>query len=109
MSRFFAELDQDNVVVAILAVDDDNCADDAGEFSEQIGIDYLRNIYRDAMFLETRYDGSIRRFVASIGGTYLTDLDEFRPFQPEGWIWNDDEGRWEDPNPPEPEPEPDDE
>lgn len=106
MSRFYAELDQNNTVLAILAVDDENCVDEAGEFSEQVGIDYLRDVYRDAVFVETRYDASIRRFVATIGGTYLPDLDEFRPERPgPDWIWNDDEGRWEDPNPPEPEPD----
>ena len=99
MTRLFAEL-QDNIVMAVLVVDEENCVDINGQFDEQIGIDYLNRVYRPGTFLETRVDGSIRRFFASVNGTYVPDKDEFRPPQPaDNWIWDDEHGQWVDPDP----------
>lgn len=98
MSRLFAEV-IDSQVVAVLVVNDEDCLDADGEFSEEIGANFLREVYRDGLFVETRDDGSIRRFPAGIGSTYLADLDEFRPEQPaDTWIWDDDLGRWINPD-----------
>ena len=98
MTRFFAELDENDIVISVLVVDDKDCLDENGEFSESVGIEYLRSVGCDGTFLESREDGSVRRFRALIGGRYLRDLDEFRPPQPEGWIWDDDLGSWVNPN-----------
>jgi len=106
MERYFAELNDANIVESVLVVNESDCLDDQGVFSEQVGVEYLRDVYRDATFLESRYDGTLRRFPAMIGGTYLPELDEFRPEQPgDEWIWDDDLGAWVDPNAPEPESE----
>ena len=98
MTRLFAEIESDTVI-GIVVVNDEDCLDANGEFSEQVGANYLRQVYRDGVFLETRYDGTLRRFAAAIGGTYLPELDEFRPPQPaDTWVWDDDLGEWIDPD-----------
>jgi len=99
--RYFAELDDDSTVVAIHCVNESDCLDADGAFSEAVGVAYLQQVCRVATYLESRHDNSLRGRAASINGQYYADLDEFRPWQPDpSFTWDDQTGEWADPNAP---------
>lgn len=99
MERIFAELDN-NMVTALVAVNEEDCLDDNELFSEQVGANYLRQVYRDATFIETRHDGSIRKKYAAIGDTYSNDADLFyNPVAPYPSWTLDNNFDWQPPTP----------
>lgn len=99
--RYFAQLDGSGTVVAVHCVNEIDCLNADGTFSEAVGVAYLQQVHEDATYVESRLDGSIRGRAAAIDGTYLADLDEFRPWQPDpSFTWDDQNGEWIDPNAP---------
>ena len=103
MLRYFAQIDDTATVVQVIVVEESDCLDSNGDFSEAVGVQFLKEVVGDHTFVETRLDGSIRRFPAEPNGTYLPDLDEFRPWKlSDDFVWDDEHGVWLDPNPVEP-------
>ena len=87
---YFAELDDNNVVICVLAVPDSQ---------EERGHDFLANeLGLGGRWLQTSYNNRIRKNYAGIGYTYDPDLDAFIAPKPEGdyvldevtcrWIYN---------------------
>lgn len=100
MKRKYAEIEND-LVVRIVTVNESDCLDSDGVFSETSAQRYLQEVYKPGEFLETREDGTLRRFHAEVGGSYLREVDEFRPLRPgPDYEWDDIEGIWKDPNAP---------
>ena len=96
----FAEIDDSsNVVLRVVVVDNKDTADANGVEKEHIGAAYLERLL-GGTWMQTSYNGSIRKNYAGIGYTYDTALDAFVPPQPyPSWILNPNTAQWEPPVP----------
>ena len=76
---YFAELDENNVVLRVLVVADEE---------EHRGQEFLANdLGLGGTWMQTSYNNNIRKQYASIGFTYDPDLDIFIAPQPESdWV-----------------------
>lgn len=89
----FAEL-VDNVVIQVIVIDNAVCE------TEQDGILYLHNLFNDnnRKWLQTSYNGKIRKNFAGIGYIYNEQLDAFISPKPyNSWILDEKTCKW---NPP---------
>ena len=104
----FAKIGLNNKVIAVLSVDNNVLKDSNGNEVEQLGIDFLTNIYGWAIWKQTSYNthngihnnGGIpfRKNHAGIGHTYDEDKDAFIPKKPyNSWILNENTCNWEPP------------
>lgn len=76
----FAELDSDNKVTKVIVVDNNWILDENGQESEEVGIQYLRNLFGDHLnYKQTSYNSNFRSTFASVGFTYDENLDAFIP------------------------------
>jgi hypothetical protein len=88
----FAELDDNNVVIRVL-VGDNN--DPRGDEGYQWFVDNL-----GGRWVQTSYNGTIRKNYAGIGYTYDEERDAFIPPKPyPSWDLNEDTCQWEAPEP----------
>jgi hypothetical protein len=106
----WAELDENNVVLRVLVGDND---DPNGDEGHQWLLDNLGGTW-----VQTSYNGTIRKNFAGIGYTYREDLDAFVPPRPlgpslyneelgsfvpamplESWLLNEETALWEAPIP----------
>lgn len=86
---YFAQLNEDNIVINVLFVENELCLDDNQIESEQKGIEYLQSII-PGRFVQTSYNASIRKQYAGIGYFYDEINNVFiaeKPF--ESWILNE--------------------
>lgn len=88
----FAQIDNNNVVQQILVVPDEQ---------QHRGNDYLSiDLGLSGTWIQTSYNGSIRKMFAGIGYTYNQELDIFLPPKPfPSWVLNSEKGEWESPIP----------
>ena len=89
----FAKIGTGNIIEKVEVVSNDIAV------TEQAGIDFLNNLYntRD-IWVQTSYNGNIRKNFAGIGYTYDQTRDAFigpKPFN--SWILNEDTCLWEAP------------
>jgi hypothetical protein len=86
----FAELDENNIVLRVL-VGDNNLPNEGYDwFVENLG----------GRWVQTSYNGTIRRNFAGIGHTYDEDLDAFIAPKPyESWTLNTNTAQWAAPTP----------
>lgn len=84
---YFAEIDQNNIVVRVLSVHDSE---------EHRGEEFLRDdLALGGRWLQTSYNNRIRKNYAGIGYTYDENRDAFIPPKPEGdWILDEETCRW---------------
>jgi hypothetical protein len=86
----FAELDDDNIVLRVLVGDNNMPNEGYDWFVENLG----------GRWVQTSYNGSIRKNFAGIGFTYDEERDAFiapKPF--ESWSLNEVTCRWQSPTP----------
>lgn len=97
----FAQIDKNNVVHQVIVVVNDVIIDENGNESEQLGIDFLKNLYgENTQWVQTSYNGSFRKNYASPGCRYDVERDAFIPRkQWNSWILNEETCRWEPPVP----------
>ena len=97
----FARLNEDNVVIAVHAINDVDCCDEKGYESEQAGVKFLQNLWgKDTKWVQTSYNSRIRKHYAFVGGSYSLELDAFLPPQPfDSWVLNEETCLWEPPIP----------
>lgn len=98
----FAQLDQDNKVVNIIVVSNDVIKDpNSGIESENIGIDFCKNLYgQDTTWVQASYNGNFRKQYPGKGFIYDVASDRFLAPKPyNSWIFNDVTGDWEPPVP----------
>jgi len=95
---YFASV-ENNIVDNIIVVDDNDCLNYLGNFSEEIGAEFCaRNINSNKVWVHTRKDGSIRANSASIGCTYDSINDVFVPKKIyQSWTLNTETYKWEAP------------
>lgn len=95
----FAELDNNGVVQRIIVVANKDTADANGNEMESIGVAFCQKLL-GGTWLQTSYNGNIRKNYAGIGYTYHADIDAFVPPQPfASWLLNTDTAQWEAPVP----------
>lgn len=96
----FAELDESNVVINVIYIHNVDCLDQNGNESEEVGINFLRNLFGvNRRYVQTSYNNNIRRDYARIGGFYDPVKDIFVGQQPyPSWTLNQD-SYWEPPIP----------
>ena len=97
----FAELDENNTVVAVYSVVNDVLLDNGVE-SEKKGVEFLKNLYNkpNGKYVQTSYNGNIRKYFAGIGYKYESVRDIFIPPKPyPSWHWSDELLAWQAPTP----------
>jgi hypothetical protein len=93
----FAELDENNVVLRVIVVHNNELIDEKENESEQLGIDFCVAHY-GGRWIQTSYNGNIRKNYAGVGFIYDSVLDGFIPEKPHAsWLLNEDTCRWEAP------------
>lgn len=108
---YFASLNDQMVVTAVVALHDSLLTDENGYESEAVGAMYLRRAVSDVRWVQTSYNNRIRRRYAGVDMVYSEEHDAFllpRPYpswtldldQPQDWtppvpMPNDDTHIWE--------------
>lgn len=86
----FAALDADGVVTAVVVLNDMLLLNENGAESEALGIAYLTVNVNECRWVQTSYNGRIRRRFAGIGMTYSDERDAFLFKQPfPSWSLNE--------------------
>ena len=94
----FAEIDETNTVLQVIVVHNNELLEDGVE-SEAKGIAFCQSLF-GGNWVQTSYNGNIRKNYAGIGFTYDADRDAFIPPKPfDSWILNEDSCLWEAPVP----------
>ena len=95
----FAKLGVGNIIEQIVVVHNSVITDNNGNEVEQLGVDFLNNLYKSRdVWKQTSYNGNFRKRYAGIGYTYDQQRDAFIPPKPfNSWILNEDTCRWEAP------------
>lgn len=76
----FAQLDENNIVIAVLVVNNSVILNDQNEEVEQMGIDYLKGLFgENTRWVQTSYNGNFRGNYAGIGYLYDEQNDIFIP------------------------------
>jgi len=97
----FAELDENNIVIRVVVVSNEVITDNDGNEQEQLGVDFLNNLYgtRD-VWKQTSYNQSFRKNFAGKGYSYDQERDAFIPPQPyESWTLDEETCLWTPPTP----------
>ena len=95
----FAQLDENNQVIAVNVIADADCLDDNEKESETVGIAFCKSLWgSETIWKQTSYNGNIRKNYAGIGYTYDQTRDAFIPAKPfNSWILNETTCLWEAP------------
>lgn len=90
----FAKINSDNIVEQVIVVHNNELLNDGIEH-ESKGIEFCQNLF-GGDWVQTSYNGTIRKNYAGIGFTYDPTRDAFIPPKPiEGdWIFNEDTCNW---------------
>ena len=95
---YFAKLNNSNVVTAVHAVEN-SITTTGGSEDPQKGIDFLKTLYNDSnTWIQTSFNGTIRKNYAGPGCTYDYSRDAFIP--PKlfaSWTLNESTCQWEAP------------
>lgn len=96
----FAELDSNNVVLRVIVVGNADTADASGVEDESIGVAFCRRLF-GGRWVQTSYNGNIRKNYAGIGHIYDATRDAFIAPKPENgsWVLNEQTCKWERPLP----------
>jgi hypothetical protein len=94
----FAKIGLNNKVISVHSVHDNELKDSNGVEQENIGIDFLTKLTGWSIWVQTSYNGNIRKNFAGKGFTYDEDRDAFIPKKPfNSWILNEETCLWEAP------------
>jgi hypothetical protein len=96
----FAELNADNTVLRVIVVGNDMTLDPNGQESEAVGIAFCHSLFgADTNWVQTSYNGNIRKNYAGIGYIYDLARDAFIPPKPGGdnWVLDENTCQWYDP------------
>lgn len=78
----FAKIGLNNIITEVLVVANRETMDAQGNEQESIGIEFLKNLTGHDTWVQTSYNGNIRKNFAGIGYTYDSQRDAFIPPQP---------------------------
>ena len=92
----FAKL-ENNVVTQVIVVSNQDILDEKGQESEELGIKFCSNLL-GGTWIQTSYNGKIRKNYAGIGYKYDPILDAFIPPQPfASWVLDETTCQWKAP------------
>lgn len=95
----FAEIGLDNKVLRVIVVNNNELLDENHTEQESKGADFCRNLF-GGTWIQTSYNGTIRKNFAGVGFTYDTQRDAFVPPKPfDSWLLDEETCRWEPPVP----------
>jgi len=97
----FAQLNNNSEVLQVIVVGNSDCLDEHGNESEAIGVAFCQSLFgEDTRWVQTSYNGNIRKNYAGIGYSYDAARDAFIPPQPyPSWLLNEDTCLWQPPVP----------
>jgi hypothetical protein len=96
----YAKLGLNSKVIDVVVVDNEDILDKEGEEVEQLGIESLINITGYPFWIQTSYNGSIRKNYAGVGYRYDEDRDAFIPPKPySSWVLDEETCKYEAPVP----------
>ena len=96
----FAKIGLDNLVIDVLVVANRETMDSSGIEHETIGVEFLKNLTGHEAWVQTSYNGNIRKRYAGIGYTYNSSLDAFVPPKPfPSWTLDNATADWVAPVP----------
>lgn len=76
----FAQLDENNTVIQVIVVSNEDILDENGNESEQLGIEFCKNLLgQDTKWVQTSYNNNFRFKYASYGDVYDSVHDVFIP------------------------------
>ena len=92
----FAQLDANNIVTQVIVVHNNELLDNGVE-SEIKGVTFCQSLL-GGTWIQTSYNGTIRKNFAGIGYTYDLARDAFIAPKPETgtWVLNEDTCQWEE-------------
>jgi hypothetical protein len=92
----FAEIGLNNTVLRVIVVHNNELLDN-GQESESKGAEFCRNLF-GGTWVQTSYNGTIRKNFAGQGYTYDSERDAFIPPKPfASWVLNETTCLWEAP------------
>jgi hypothetical protein len=95
----FAQLNENNVVLQVIVIHNNELLDNGVE-SEAKGIVFCQSLFPGTTWLQTSYNGNIRKNYAGIGFTYDSQRDAFIPPKPyPSWVLDEATCRWDAPVP----------
>jgi hypothetical protein len=95
----FAEIGLNNIVLQVIVVHNNDCLDENGQESEAKGAEFCRNL-SGGTWIQTSYNGNIRKNYAGAGYTYDSQRDAFIPPKSfASWTLNETTCLWEAPTP----------
>lgn len=95
----FAEIGLDNIVTRVIVVPNKELLDSNNIENEQKGIEFCKGLL-GGTWLQTSYNGNIRKNYAGVGYTYDSTLNAFIPPKPfASWLLNKDTCQWNAPIP----------
>lgn len=97
----FAQLDSNNTVIQVIVVGNADCLDQNDNESEAVGIAFCQLLFgADTKWLQTSYNGKIRKNYAGIGSVYDAERDAFISPKPyPSWVLNEETCQWVAPVP----------
>ena len=89
---YFAQIDDNNIVVQVIRVNDSDCQNSNGFEDENVGIEFCKSLIgQETNWKQTSYNAKIRKNYAGIGYTYDETRDAFIPLKPfNSWLLNED-------------------
>lgn len=95
----FAEIDGNNIVLRVVVVDNKDTSTAQGVEKEYIGAAYLESLL-GGTWVQTSYNGKIRKNYAGVGFTFDQQRDAFIPPKPyPSWVLNEETCLWQAPVP----------
>ena len=90
----FAEIGLDNKVLRVIVVNNNELLDENHIEQESKGVDFCRNLF-GGTWVQTSYNGAIRKNFAGAGYTYDSTRDAFIPLKPfDSWLLDEETCRW---------------
>jgi hypothetical protein len=91
----FAKIGLNNIVTEVLVVANRETMDSNGVEHESIGVEFLKTLTGHETWIQTSYNGNIRKNYAGIGYTYDSQRDAFIPPKPyPSWIMSEETCLW---------------
>lgn len=95
----FAQINEDNIVEQVIVVHNNELLDENGIEQESKGQQFCTNLL-GGNWVQTSYNGNLRKNFAGVGYTYDSVRDAFIPPKSfNSWVLNEDTCVWEAPTP----------
>lgn len=99
----FSELDKENIVLRTIVVHNDVLKDENGNEQEQLGVDFLTDLFPGTLWKQCSYNASVngwRKIYPGVGARYSPEHDAFIPKSPyPSWVFDNATCSWRAPVP----------